>query len=95
MSLAQPQPNQEVAPIVEVVLLVVTGESQDGKLPFYHPGNFQWKEPTILRVGVNGDQPLLLREPKTEIVMAEITRTLTDFQTFAAEHNISLVRINI
>ena len=95
MAIARPQLNQEVAPIVEVVLLVVTGESQDGKLPFYHPGQFQWKEPTILRVGVKGDQPLLLREPKTEIVMPEITRTLTDFQTFAAEHNISLVRINI
>ena len=49
----------------------------------------------ILRPGVKGDQPLLLREPKTEIVMPEITRTLADFQTFAAEHNISLVRINI
>ena len=95
MALAQLQPNQEVAPIVEVVLLVVAGESQDGKLPFYHPGQFQWKEPTILRPGVKGDQPLFLREPKTEIVMPEITRTLTDFQTFAAEHSVSLVRINI
>ena len=27
--------------------------------------------------------------------MPDITRTLTDFQTFAVEHNISLVRINI
>ena len=29
MALAQSQPDQEVAPIVEVVLLVVAGESQD------------------------------------------------------------------
>ena len=95
MTLAQPQPNQEVAPIVEVVLLVVAGESQDNKLPFYHPGQFQWKEPTILRPGVKGDQPLLLREPKTEIVMPEITHTLADFQSFAAKHSVSLVRITI
>ena len=63
-------------------------------LPFYHAGQFQLKEPTILRPGVKGDQPLLLREPKTEIVMPEITRTLADFKTFAAEHSVSLVRIN-
>ena len=49
----------------------------------------------ILRPGVKGDQPLLLREPKSEIVMPEITRTLADFQTFAAEHSVSLVRITI
>ena len=78
-----------------MVLLVVAGESQDTKLPFYHPGQFQWKEATILRPGVKGDQPLLLREPKTEIVMPKITRTLADFQTFAAEHSVSLVRITI
>ena len=54
MALAQSQPDQEVASIVEVVLLVVAGESQDGKLPFYHPGQFQWKEPTILRPGGEG-----------------------------------------
>ena len=41
MALAQPQPNQEVDPIVKVMLLVVTGEIQDGKLPFNHPGQFQ------------------------------------------------------
>ena len=64
MTLAQSQNYQEVAPIVEVVLLVVAGESQDKTLPFYHPGQFHWKEPTILRPGVKGDQPLLLREPK-------------------------------
>ena len=95
MALAQSQPDQEVAPIVEVVLLVVAGESQDKNLPLYHPGQFQWKKPTILRPGVKGDQPLLLREPKTEIVMPEITRTLADFQTFATEHSVSLVRITI
>ena len=48
MTLAQSQPDQEVTPIVDVVLLVVAGENKDGKLPFYHPGQFQWKEPTIL-----------------------------------------------
>ena len=37
---AQPQHNQEVAIIVEVVLLVVAGESKEGKLPFYHSGQF-------------------------------------------------------
>ena len=95
MALAQSQPDQEVASIVEVVLLVVAGESQDGKLLFYHPGQFQWKEPMILRPGVKGDQPLLLREPTTEIVMPIITRTLADFQTFVAEHSVSLVRITI
>ena len=93
MTLAQSQPDQEVAPIV--VLLVVAGESQDKKLPFYHPGQFQWKDPTILRPGVKGDQPLLLREPKTEIVMPKITRTLADFQSLAAKHSVSLVRITI
>ena len=92
---AQLQSNQEVTPLVDVVLLVVAGGSKDGKLPFYHPGQFQWKEPMILRLGVKGDQPLLLREPKTEIVLPEITRTLADFQTFAAEHSVSLVRITI
>ena len=35
--------------------------------------------PTILKPGVIRDQPLLLREPKTEIVMPEITRILADF----------------
>ena len=95
MALAQRQPNQEVAPIVKVVLLVVTGDSQDGKIPFNHQGRFKLKEPTILRVGVKKDQPLLLKEQKTEIVMPKITRTLTDVQTFNSEHNISLVRINI
>ena len=80
---------------MEVVLLNLSGESQDGKLPFYHPGQFQWKEPTILRAGVKGDQPMLLREPKTEIVMPKITRILADLQTFAAKHSVSLVRINI
>ena len=95
MALAQSQPDQEVAPIVEMVLLVVAGESQDKKLLFYHPGQFQWKEPMILRPGVKGDQPLLLREPKTEIVMPEITRTFADFQTFAAEHSVSLVLITV
>ena len=49
----------------------------------------------ILRAGVKGDQPLLLKEPKTEIVMLEITQTLSDFQTFATEHIIFIVRINI
>ena len=92
---AQLQSNQEVTPIEDVVLLVVAGESKDGKLPFYHPGQFQWKEPTILLPGVKGDQPLLLREPKTEIVMPKITRTLADFQSFAAKHSVSLVRITI
>ena len=52
-------------------------------------------EPTILRPRVKGDKPLLLRKPKTEIVMPEITRTFADFQTFAAEHSVSLVRITI
>ena len=92
---SQLQSNQKVTPIVDIVLLVVAGESEDGKLPFYHPGQFQWKEPTILRPGVKGDQPLLLREPKTEIVMLEITRTLADFQSFAAKHSVLLVRITI
>ena len=41
MTLAQSQPDQEVDPIDEVVLLVVAGESKDGQLPFYHPGQFQ------------------------------------------------------
>ena len=95
MTLAQSQPDQEVTPIVDVVLLVVAGEIKDGKLPFYHPGQFQLKEPTRLRPGVKGDQPLLLRETKTKIVMPEITRTLADFQTFAAVHSVSLVRITI
>ena len=80
MTLAQSQPDQEVAPIVKVVLLVVAVECKNEKLPFYHPEQFQWKEPTILRPGVIGDQPLLLRGPKTEIVMPKITRTLPDFQ---------------
>ena len=40
MTLAHSQPDQEVAPIVEVVLLVVAGESQDTKLPLNHPGQF-------------------------------------------------------
>ena len=95
MVLAQLQPNQEVAPILGVVLLVVAGESQDKTLPFYHQGQFQWKEPTILRPGIKGDQALLLREPKTERVMPEITHTLADFQSFTAKHSVSLVRITI
>ena len=95
MVAAQLPSNQEVTPIVDVVLLVVAGESKDGKFTFYHPGQFQWKEPTILRPGVKGDQPLLLREPKTERVMPEITRTLADFQSFAAKHSVSVVRITI
>ena len=95
MALAQSQPNQEVPLIGEMVLLIVAGESKNGKLPFYHPGQFQWKEPTILRLGVKGDKPLLLKEPKTEIVMPEITRSLTDFQTSSAEHSVSLLRITI
>ena len=95
MTLAHSQPDQEVAPIVEVVLLVVDRESKDGKPSFYHPGQFQWKELTILRPGVKGDQPLLLRKPKIEIVMPEITRTLADFQSFASKHSVSLVRITI
>ena len=95
MALAQSQPDQEVASIVEMVLLVVSGESQDTKLPFYQPGQFQWKEPTILRPGVKGDQPLLLREPKTEIVMPEILRTLADIESYAVKHSDSLVRITI
>ena len=49
----------------------------------------------ILQMEVKGDQLLLLREPITEIVMPEITRTLADFQMFAAVHNVSLVRITI
>ena len=92
---AQLQSNQEVTPIVDVVLLVVAGARKDGQLPFYHPGQFQWKAPTILRPGVKGDQLLLLRVPKTEIVMPEITHTLADFQSFAAKHSVSLVRITI
>ena len=101
---AQPQLGQEAAPIFEVVILYLTGAGEDLELLFYHPGQFQWKEPTILRLVFKGDQPLVMREPKTAIVMPDITRTLTmpdiirtltDFQTFAAEHNISLVRINI
>ena len=57
---AKLQSNQKVTSIVDVVLLVVAVESKNGKLPFYYPGQFQWKEPTILRPGVKGDQPLLL-----------------------------------
>ena len=91
---AQPQLGQEAVPIVEVVILHLAGAGEYLELPFYHPGQFQWKEPTILKPGVKGDQPLLLREPKTAIVMPDITRILTDFQSFAAEHN-SLVRIDI
>ena len=49
----------------------------------------------ILRPGVKGDQPLLLTEPMIEIVMSKITRTLADFQTFAAEQRVSVERINI
>ena len=37
---AQLQSNQEVTPIEDVVLLVLAGESKDGQLPFYHPGQF-------------------------------------------------------
>ena len=95
MTFAQSQSDQEVAPIVDVVLLVVAGLSKDGKLPFFHPGHFQWKELTILRPGVIGDQPLLLREPKTEVVMPEITRTLADFQSLTSKHSVSLVHITI
>ena len=51
--------------------------------------------PTILKPEVKRDQPLVIREPKTAIVMPDITLTLINFQAFAAEHNISLVRINI
>ena len=61
MTLAQFQPDQEVAPIVEVVLLIVANESFDKIIPFNHLGQFQWKEPTILRPRVKGDKPLLLR----------------------------------
>ena len=95
MALAQSQPDQEVVPIVKVVLHVVAAEIQDGQLPFYHPGQFQLSKPTILRPGVKEDQPLLLRAPNTEIVIPEITRTLADFQTFSAVHSVSLVRITI
>ena len=95
MVLAQPQHDQETAPIVEVIILYLGGAGRDVKLPFFHHGQFQWKEPTILRPGLKGDQPLLIRKPKTVVVMPDISHTLTDFQTFAAEHNISLVRINI
>ena len=49
----------------------------------------------ILRPGVKGDKLLLLKEPMTWIVIPEITRTLADFQTFAAKHNVLLVRITI
>ena len=49
----------------------------------------------VLRPGVKGDQPLLLRKPTTEIVMPEITRTLADFQSLASKHSVSLVRITI
>ena len=69
MTLAQSQPDKEIDPIVKLVLLVVAGKSKDGKLLFYHQGQFQWKEPTILQPGVKCDQPLLLWEPKKEIVM--------------------------
>lgn len=41
-----------------------------------------------------GNQPLLLKETKTKIVMQNITRTLSDFKTFAAKHIVSLVSIN-
>ena len=92
---AQPQLGKEAAPIVDVVILYFAGAGEDVELPFDHPGQFQWKEPTILRPGVKGDQPLIIREPTTAIVMPDITGTLTDFQTLAAEHCISLVRINI
>ena len=34
---AQPQPDQKVTPIVELVLCVVAGESKDGKRIFYNP----------------------------------------------------------
>ena len=36
----QPQLNQEAAPIVEVIVLYLTGAGQDVKLSFYHPGQF-------------------------------------------------------
>ena len=40
MAPAQSQPNQELIPIVEVVLLVVAGENKNEQLSFYHPGQF-------------------------------------------------------
>ena len=44
---------------------------------------------------MKGDNPLLLREPKTEIVMPKSTRTLADFQLFTAKHSVLVVRITI
>ena len=92
---AQLQLDSEAATLVEMVVLCLTGAGENVDLPFYHPGQFQKKKPTTMRPGVNGDQPLVIREPKTPIVLPSITRTLTDFQMFSAEQKISLVRINI
>ena len=86
---------QEAAPFEKLVILYLAGEGEDVKLCFYHPGQFQWKDPIILRSRVKGDQPLLMRVPKTPIEMPDIKRNLVDFQTFAKKHSISLVSINI
>ena len=41
------------------------------------------------------DQQLVLRKPKTEIIMPESTRTLAYSQSFAAKHSVLLVPITI
>ena len=76
-------------------LLTLHGEETNGKLPFYNQGQLHFKDPRTLRPVLIGDQPLLIREPKTEVILPTVSRTLSEFTKFADQHGISLVKINI
>ena len=45
--------------------------------------------------GLNGDQPLSIREPMTPLVFPSVVRSLKEFKRFADEHMTSLVGVNI
>ena len=72
---AKSQLVQEAAPIIEVVIFYLAGADENVKLLFYYPGQFQWKELTILRPGVEGDPPLVIKEWKAAIGIPDTTRT--------------------
>ena len=65
------------------------------KVPFIYQGQFKWEDPKTLIGGIKGDQALVIKMPKNPIVIPSVVRNIEDFKSFAEEHKISLVKINI
>ena len=78
-----------------MILNLFVAVGMPGSIQFVFPGHFLWKDPQVLIVASKGEYSLLIREPTKRLKFPSMVHPLKEFQTFAEEHKISLVGVNV